>query len=92
MGVPDIAPLRLTGGVRAVLRVLHRNYGSRMPVASIARDGRLSAAATRTALAALGKAGLVRHTLAPGYDRTPPRTVYWLTGAGAEVAAGQPER
>ena len=73
-----------------MLRVLADNHGRRLPVATIAREGRLSATAVRTALATLGKARLVRHTLAPGFDRTPPRTVYWLTGDGIAVATDQP--
>jgi hypothetical protein len=82
--------VRLTAPVRAVLRVLADNHGSRMPVATIARESRLSSSAVRVVLAGLGKARLVRHALAPGFDRTPPRTVYWLTGDGVAVATDQP--
>jgi predicted AAA+ superfamily ATPase len=88
----EIPDLKLTPALRAVLRVLAANHGRRLPVATLAREGRLSATTVRAALAELGKARLVRHTLAPGFDRQPPRTVYWLTGDGVEVATGQPVR
>ena len=83
----DVPEVRLTGAVRAVLNVLCDAAGSKLPVAGIARASRLSPATVRIALADLGKAGLVRHVLAPGYDRHPPRTVYWPTHDGFTVGA-----
>lgn len=84
--------MRLTGPVRAVVRALADARGSRLAVGQIARDARLSPTTVRAALATLGKARLVQHTLAPGADRQPPRTVYWLTGDGYKLAvAGRPE-
>lgn len=79
--------LRLTGAVRAVLSALVAAGGSKLPVAAIARDARLSAGAVRVAAAVLEKAGLVQHTLAPGQDTRPPRTVYWPTHDGFTVEA-----
>lgn len=87
----DVPALKLTRPVRAVLRVLLAGRGRKLAVAHIATDGRLAAATVRVALADMGKAGLVQHVLAPGADRQPPRTVYWLTHDGYNVAAGQPE-
>jgi len=86
--VPGVeGDLRLTGAVRAVLSVLCAARGQQMPVASIARDARLSAGAVRVAVAMLEKAGLVQHVLAAGFDRQPPRTVYWPTHDGYTVGA-----
>lgn len=89
-GVPEIPDVRLTAPLRAVLAALAAAHGRRLAVAHVARDARISATTARNALAALEKARLVRHALAPGVDRQPPRTVYWLTGDGAAVATGQP--
>lgn len=84
--------MKLTGPLRAVVRVLAAARGIKLPVAHIARDARLSPATVRAALAELGKARLVQHVLAPGRDTTPARTVYWLTGDGYALAApGQPD-
>lgn len=81
--------MKLTGAVRAVLRVLGQTRGRRLHVAQISTDARVTPAAVRVALAELGKARLVQHMLAPGFDRTPARNVYWLTGDGWALAASQ---
>lgn len=86
-GVDDLPTLKLSGPVRAVLRVLGQSRGRRLHIAQISTDARVSPTGVRTALAEMGKARLVQHMLAPGFDRTPPRAVYWLTGDGYAAAA-----
>ncbi len=81
--------MRLTGPVKAVLTALHAAGGRKLPVATIARDARVSSSATRTVLADLGKARLVQHMLMPSAGVHPPRLGYWLTGAGMDVASAQ---
>lgn len=83
--------MKLTGPVRAVVRVLAAARGTKQPVAHIARDARLSPATVRVALAELGKARLVQHVMAPTTERTPARAVYWLTGDGYTLATSQPD-
>lgn len=83
--------MKLTGPVRAVVRVLHAARGRKLAVAHIAADARISPSTARGALATLGKARLVQHMLAPGTDSRPPRAVYWLTHDG-NALAGQPAR
>ena len=84
--------MKLSGPVRAVLRVLGAARGRRLAVAHISADARVSPSSVRVALAELGKARLVQHALAPGADRQPPRMVYWLTSDGYAAAADQRER
>ncbi len=83
----DVPEIRLDRTVRFVLSALCDAGGDRLPVGKIARIARLSPATVRLALADLEKGGLVRHALAPGYDRQPPRTVYWPTHDGFAVGA-----
>jgi predicted ArsR family transcriptional regulator len=85
----DVPAIRLTAPVRAVLAALAAEHGRKLAVAHIAADARVSPSAVRAALTELGKARLVRHTLAPAVENRPPRLVYWLTGDGLEVATGQ---
>lgn len=79
--------MKLTRPVRAVLRALHAQHGHKLPVGTIARQARLSATTVRTVLDVLGRARLVQHQLLPSSENRPPRLGYWLTGAGADVAA-----
>lgn len=85
----EVPQVRLTGSVKAVLRVLHAAGGRKLAVAVIARDARLSASTVRTVLTDLGKAKLVQHVLLPSAGVHPPRLGYWLTGAGMDVASAQ---
>lgn len=79
--------MKLTRPVRAVLRALHAQHGHKLPVGVIAKQAHLSATSVRTVLGVLGRARLVQHTLLPSAENRPPRLGYWLTGAGADVAA-----
>lgn len=83
----DIPAVKLSGPVRSVLRVLAASRGRRLAVSQISTDARVSPSAVRVALAELGKARLVQHSMAPGADRQPPRLVYWPTGDGYATAA-----
>lgn len=82
----DTAPIRLTPSLRVVLRVMARQHGSKLSVAQIAREARLSAPTTRAVLTVLGRARMVQHVLLPSSENRPPRAGYWLTGAGIDVA------
>lgn len=82
----EVADVRLTGTVRAVLKALVAARGRQLPVATLARESHRSGSAVRNALAELGKAGLVQHQLVREPDR-PPRLVYWPTHDGFTVGA-----
>lgn len=84
--------MKLTPTLRAVVRALAAARGTKLAVGHVARDTRMSATTVRGALDVLERGRLVQHTLAPGQENRPARTVYWLTGDGLAVAAaGRPE-
>lgn len=82
----ELPAVKLTAPVRAVLGALYDGCGRKLPVATIARQSRVSAPTVRKTLAELGKARLVQHAMLPGAGVHPPRLAYWLTGDGMEIA------
>lgn len=86
----DVPAVRLTASVRRVLVALAQRAGVKVSVRAVARETGLSPATVRAALSALGKAGLVRHTLQAQAKDQPPHLVYWVTQAGRDIAAAQP--
>lgn len=82
--------MKLTPAVRAVLQALAAQHGAKLSVRHLAAQTRLQPPVVRVALAAAGRGRLVQHVLQRDVPDQPPRTVFWLTGAGLAVATGHP--
>jgi hypothetical protein len=90
--VDELETVRLTPAVRRTLTALAAAGGAKLSVRQISTAAHLSPVSVRAALTVMGRAKLVQHVLAPSEGQLPPRTVYWLTGGGYDVAAaGRPD-